>query len=301
MARVSVRGGFSDRNNIKPEKKDIQFKQLDKRTRIQLQNMISLLYDRIYDAKGYYTENRIQNFFMFVLGDIFSELVDTRKIYNYDVVFSMINSVISSYPYDDVLTLIEAIIQYWDSYLKRTYQEKYYHTFSKEYVYKSVYQFANDTFKKEYVGYRFIDGIIVPISDELEVKTIQESLDNKYNVVREHISKANSHLADRVKPDYENSIKESISAVEALCIVVTNARGSGATLGKMLEKLESLGVVIHPAMRSAFNCLYGYTSDAKGIRHAGNIGGPESTFEEAKYMLVSCCAFVNYITALFSD
>ena len=48
----------------------------------------------------------------------------------------------------------------------------------------------------------------------------------------------------------------------------------------------------------AFNMLYGYTSDANGIRHAGNIGGPSSTFEEAKFMLVSCSAFVNYLIAV---
>ena len=47
--------------------------------------------------------------------------------------------------------------------------------------------------------------------------------------------------------------------------------------------------------------LYGFTNDANGIRHAGDIGGPSSTFEEAKYMLVSCSAFVNYLIAIMSD
>ena len=48
-------------------------------------------------------------------------------------------------------------------------------------------------------------------------------------------------------------------------------------------------------MKEAFGKLYGYTSDANGIRHAGDIGGPSSTFEEAKFMLVSCSAFINYL------
>ncbi|WGS63939.1 hypothetical protein [Marinitoga aeolica] len=42
--------------------------------------------------------------------------------------------------------------------------------------------------------------------------------------------------------------------------------------------------------------LYGYTSDEKGIRHALLEG--ESTnisFDEAKFMLVSCSAYVNYL------
>ena len=32
-----------------------------------------------------------------------------------------------------------------------------------------------------------------------------------------------------------------------------------------------------------------------------DIDGPDSTFEEAKYMLVSCSAFINYVMAVQSD
>ena len=37
MPKVSKRGGFSDRNKIKPVNAEIQLKDFDKRTRIQLQ------------------------------------------------------------------------------------------------------------------------------------------------------------------------------------------------------------------------------------------------------------------------
>ena len=106
---------------------------------------------------------------------------------------------------------------------------------------------------------------------------------------------------DRDNPDYENSIKESISAVEAICEIITGTKGKEATLGNMLKKMEEKGVEIHGGLKSAFNILYGYTSDANGIRHAGDIGGASSTFEEAKFMLVACCAFTNYLTALNAD
>lgn len=161
-----------------------------------------------------------------------------------------------------------------------------------------MYQITNEYFEKEYVGYRFVDRIIVPISDQNEVAEIVETLDCQYEAVRNHISKANILLADRDNPDYENSIKESISAVEAICEILTGVKGKEATLGNMLKKLEKNGVMIHSGLKSAFNILYGYTSDANGIRHAGNIGGNSSTFEEAKFMLVSCCAFVNYLIAV---
>ena len=101
--------------------------------------------------------------------------------------------------------------------------------------------------------------------------------------------------ADRDNPDYENSIKESISAVEAMCCIITGMSGASATLGAALKKLEENGVVIHAAMRESFNTLYGYTSDASGIRHGG-IDFTNAPAEDAKYMLVSCSAFVNYLT-----
>lgn len=44
MHKVSRRGGFSDRNRIKPENIEIQLKDFDKRTRVQLQNMINNMY-----------------------------------------------------------------------------------------------------------------------------------------------------------------------------------------------------------------------------------------------------------------
>ena len=53
MAKVSKRGGFSDRNKIKPENTEIQLKEFDKRTRVQLQNMISQFYKEIYGDEYY--------------------------------------------------------------------------------------------------------------------------------------------------------------------------------------------------------------------------------------------------------
>ena len=301
MAKVSRRGGFSDRNGIKSINAEIQLKEFDQRTRTQLQNMINYLYKEVYNDCLHYSNDHIQDYLRFVLDEIYSESIDVRKTYNDEIVIGMINKTIFQDDYDDVLTLIEAIIQYWDHYLKETEEAFYYNPYTRTYQIKSIYEKANDYFIREYVGYRFVDGIIVPISDTYEVAELKEALRSPYEPVYEHLSKANKFLADREKPDYENSIKESISAVEALCEIITGIKGKEATLGNMLKKLEANGVEIHQGLKSAFNILYGYTSDANGIRHAGDIGGKSSTFEEAKFMLVACSAFVNYLTALSAD
>ena len=299
MSKVSRRGGFSDRNRIKPENTEIQLKEFDSRTRVQLQNMLNELYLEVY-GNIFYQRDYIQEFFRYVVGDIYSEPVDIKTWINDTSLWDMVSETILRADYDDVLTLIEAIIQYWDRYLKESDYE-YYNTYTGKYMQTSVFETANLYFEREYVGYRFVDGLIVPISDQYEVNTVKQALNTKEDVVREHISKANRLLADRSQPDYENSIKESISAVEALCEILTGVAGKEATLGKMLKKLEDNGIIIHSGLKSAFNILYGYTSDANGIRHAGDIGGPSSTFEEAKFMLISCCAFINYLIAVTAD
>ena len=301
MAKVSKRGGFSDRNAIKSENTEIQLKDFDERTRIQLQNMVSELYASVYDNNLFYRNEYIQEYLKYVLGTVYSEPVDSRRTYDDDKVIQTIENTIRNDDYDDVLTLIEAIVQYWDGYLKKIKGYYYYNDYDKTYTNGSIFEIVNACFEREYVGYRFVDKIIVPISDTYELNAIEKALSNKYQPVQEHISKANRLLADRDKPDYENSIKESISAVEALCEIFTGMKGKDATLGNMLKKIEESDVEIHGALKSAFNILYGYTSDANGIRHAGDIGGPSSTFEEAKFMLVSCSAFVNYLIAVNAD
>jgi len=40
--------------------------------------------------------------------------------------------------------------------------------------------------------------------------------------------------------------------------------------------------------------MYGYTSDEDGIRHA-MLEEPDVGFEDAKFMLVACSAFINYL------
>lgn len=100
-----------------------------------------------------------------------------------------------------------------------------------------------------------------------------------------------SLLSDRSNPDYRNSIKESISAVESACQVITGSKS--ASLGDALKKLDK-NIEIHSALKQAFLKLYGYTSNEDGIRHA-IFDKSEISFSDAKYMLVSCSAFTNYI------
>lgn len=152
----------------------------------------------------------------------------------------------------------------------------------------------NNLFEQEKSGYRIVAGEVAPITNEMEIHAIEEAAATPYQSVNQHIKKALALYADLKSPDYENSVKESISAVEAICCIITGMTGAQATLGAALKKLKDSGVHIHGAMERAFLALYGYTSDENGIRHGG-IDFTSVPGEDAKYMLVSCSAFVNYL------
>lgn len=51
---------------------------------------------------------------------------------------------------------------------------------------------------------------------------------------------------------------------------------------------------LHNAFKQGVIKLYGWTSDAGGIRHA-LIEAPEVDEADARFMLVSCSAVVNYL------
>ena len=56
---------------------------------------------------------------------------------------------------------------------------------------------------------------------------------------------------------------------------------------------------MHGALKSAFSSLFGYTSSGDGIRH-GSIRQSEADFDIAKFMMVSCSAFINYLIGISS-
>lgn len=158
---------------------------------------------------------------------------------------------------------------------------------------------VNRILEEENSGYRMIAEIFVPITNEVELSAVEETLFSSFDVVEKHMKKALSLYSDRLHPDYENCVKESISAVESMCCIITGESGKTATLGATLKKLEKHGIHIHEAMKSAFEKLYGYTSDENGIRHGGiNFKGASS--DDARYMLISCSAFINYLTAQYT-
>ena len=149
--------------------------------------------------------------------------------------------------------------------------------------------------KEERAGFQLVTGQFTEITDETEIAAIEQAFQatatDRFEPARTHLSAALRHLSDRQAPDLRNSIKESISAVEAVTQIISGDRQ--AELGRAIRAIEAR-TPLHGALRAALLSLYGYTSDADGIRHALS-EAPNVDAADAKFMLVVCSAFVVYL------
>ena len=158
----------------------------------------------------------------------------------------------------------------------------------------------NECLQQEQSTFRLVGTTITDIVDEEQLKAVERALEHSSPLasVQAHLRSAVDLYSDRRAPHYANSIKESISAVEALCQVLSGR--ANASLGDAIKRLKEEGIKLHPALEHAWLKLYGYTSDSGGIRHALS-GEPTVTQSDARYMLITCSAFVSHLISLAAE
>lgn len=155
-------------------------------------------------------------------------------------------------------------------------------------------KFCNDIFERERFSYKFVSGSLVQLTNETEIDEVEAASTISYEIIGEHIKSAIRLLAIKPDPDFRNSIKESISAVEAACKLIDGREN--ATLPRALARLRNK-VDLHADFEQGFKKIYDYTSDANGIRHS-LLEKSNLDSDDARFMLVSCSAFVNYLLRL---
>lgn len=156
---------------------------------------------------------------------------------------------------------------------------------------------CNSALERENAGYRIVGTEITPITNPIEMEAVESAYQSGFAGVDIHIKRAVELLSDRKAPDYRNAIKEAVSAVESACRIVSNNEKS--TLGEALKRISEKHP-IHPAMEKGMSALYGFTNDAGGIRHS-LLAESTVSFTDAKFMVIACSAFVNYLAGKMSD
>lgn len=267
---------FSQRIGKKPIKTEIQIGSMDNDLRIALWNAFQLFY--LDEVKSDWISNsQFNDFFRVLWHNLFKLPLDNLDDY-FKNTYKRIREWFFEWEWHEVYDFIEFISQV-DCPVDVSKFRK----------------FCNNMLERELSGYRFVDKTITEITAENELKEIEEAIKQsqktKLSGVHSHLKTALIKLSDRKKPDYRNSIKESISAVESIAQIIS--QNHKAELGQALKIIEQ-SVGLHGALKKGFMSIYGYTSDEGGIRHA-MLEESKVDFEDAKYMLVSCSAFINYL------
>lgn len=263
---------FSQRNQLAPVRVEIQLNDLDDVTRTQLWNIF--------------------------YGFIIAKDIEGRKERDYP---AHVYNLWSDFLHKPLHAIPSEGFQLRNELVELFFKQEWYRIFDLiEYFFSQTINPAlgslliervNQVLDKEMCAYRFVNRQFIPITDEAEINTIETAINYAQDGARIHLKRALELLSDRQNPDYRNSIKESISAVEAICVEITG--DSKATLGQALKD-PKLKDVFHGGILNGFSNLYGFTSNAEGIRHA-LMDEPTLKQEDALYMLVSCSAFVNYL------
>lgn len=114
-----------------------------------------------------------------------------------------------------------------------------------------------------------------------------DALTDELNPVRSQWLKAKNFIYSAT-PDFENSIKESISAVESCLMVLLNE--PNGTLGKIIKQAN-----LDPDIERLVSQAYGATSNKDFVRHGGTTTS-NLTKAEAEFFLEFAATSIVYIT-----
>lgn len=271
---------FSERQGITKVKDIIQLESMDDDLRVSLWNVF---YTYIVEPSNTYRSDLTQSgkfgdFARYLWVFQLKKTIDSIPVYKIRFIEEIKIEYFRRFKWNEVYDFFEFIISIYPEDDKMEFLSS-----------------LNDVLQIEHSGYRIINDEFVPISDDAQLGSIQKAIDNTstniFTGVNAHLKASISLLSDKTNPDYRNSIKESISALESLCIIISGK--PKATLGNALSTLKSK-IDLHASLEKSFCQLYGYTSDGDGIRH-GMMDLPTLDQEDAIYMLISCSSFINYL------
>jgi len=265
---------FSQRKGLKPLSDIIQTGSINSELRNSLWNALDVA---LWSSDKYlyvqHGEPEIQSFSKTLWFHFFKKPIDSRPDRS-SKILAAIRDYFFRCEWFEVYDLLEFIVAHYERSKPR------------------LADFLNRFLERELSAYRFISGQLTDITDAQELEMLESALaDSRFSGVAAHLERSLEMYANRDNPDYRNSIKESISAVESMARIVTE--NSKATLSDALKALERRGT-LHPALKEGFMKLYAYTSDEGGIRHA-MLDVPQLTAADARYFLLSCTSFVNYL------
>ena len=280
---------FSQRAGLVPMQKIVQLRAIDGDLRNALWNVIAVGVFERYKPNDYRFESetsRIGDLLDRIFLGLYKMAIDRLPVYReaqygQTIAREYLRHIVMNGEWNQVYDLID--------FISKEIHSKYR---------PGVVEAFNFAFERENAAYRIVDKELVEITEKIEIEAIESAISSGSRDSKMHLERALQLLSDRKAPDYRNSIKESISAVESVCKAIIG--NPGATLGDALKLLKK-SKTVHGQFEQALIKLYAYTNDAGGIRHALTESSVEVSSADARLMLVTCSGFCSYLWALSAN
>ncbi len=143
-------------------------------------------------------------------------------------------------------------------------------------------------FLEEHLGYSFVEDEVRRrgrYHTRQQIAKVEPTLgDPRLDDARAHFAKARQYFDHPSKPDYENSIKEAVCAVEAAARRLF-PHVKVKTLGEIVNKIRGTGDGQLPKpIADTLTGLYAFRNSGEGVSHGGSEGG-KATQALAEYAL----------------
>ncbi len=276
-----MKRSFSQRYGYEPLPEPMHLRELSNDLRREIWNAVRefFLGKREGFAPYFYFGGQAVRFIERVIGRFTRKPEDTINT-DYDRVLGYFKDSILNGEFNRVLDLIQIMVQ--DRDITEDFVERVKNLFEQ---YAAAYWL--DTSQQPYS--------FAPRASKEQGEATQQAIEtlreSNLDGAAAHLRQATEHINAR---QYADSIADSIHAVESVACVIDPK--ASKILGPALNSLEKAGVLKHPALKAAFEKLYGYTNTEQGIRHALlDRGSSDAGLDEAMFMFGACASFAAYL------
>ena len=270
---------FSQREGLEPLPAFLKLGELSREVRNEFNYVIE---NAIVESVNYYDVQSSTIYWERIFADFHVRFLDAPFFqFNFSNCRHHVRVFIERDPYNKVIELLEFILNHKE--LKK----------SKNHLESDIREICE---RRKLAYFPFVTEknriIFIPVTSQEAREAYLKALNPVFNKIwgaREHLTEAGSKL---VEGDFRGSIRESMHAVEATVRILHKDEGK-LDFNRWLKDIAKERN-LHPALVSAFNSLYGYTSDEEGIRHS-HINENDVDQRLALCFLTLSSAFVTYL------
>lgn len=175
---------------------------------------------------------------------------------------------------------------------------------SKEEAKKLFVKEINVLLLEDNIGFEFKNGVFFrrgrAITQKLTNRVGNVLIDKKLSKVKNQYVKAQQFFIDKENPDYANTVKESLCALELTAEILTGEKISKDFSANMKKyQGNSYNLIPAPIIQSMIK-IFGYRGSGEGVVHGINKGLRVSRYE-AELVLNTTASFITYLYDFFNS